>query len=121
MRRTSNIFRVIETMNYFKNVSKENTKNTRSKIPVQPLYQTKVNMNFQSPLEKFIIQITYIQNENLTKEEVKEYVETKRDMEYWRSRFSQKEIAVLKKDFKSMSYDGVTSQSQILKYLGLEQ
>lgn len=52
-------------------------------VPVQPFYQSRVNQNFKSPLQNFVKQIVYVQNSNLSRAEVKEYIESKRDFTYW--------------------------------------
>lgn len=91
------------------------------KIPVQPFLQERMDKNFRSPLHMFTQQIVFIQNDTLTKNEVKEFIETKRDMNYWKKRFSEEELEDIMGDFEEISYDGIISQSQILKYLRLQR
>ena len=90
-------------------------------IPVQPFYQQRVNPHFKSPLQEYIRQIVYVQNANLTKFEVKEHTQSKRGLDYWKGKFSHRELNDITTDFENLSYEGVISQKQLLKYLKLEQ
>jgi outer membrane protein assembly factor BamA len=114
-RRSSNIFGIAQFhAELLKDASKK-------KIPVQPFYQERVNQHFKSPLEEYIMQIAFVQNEKLTRQEIIEMTQTKKDMAYWKGRLEQEQLTTLQKDFKAISYDGIISLNKILEYLGFER
>lgn len=88
---------------------------------VFPFYQERVDSAFKSPLESLVKLIPKFNNAKMERDELVACIKSKRDWEYWVSKFSLEETATLKTQFDSMAKDGLISQNALFDFMGIKE
>jgi len=88
---------------------------------VFPFYQERVDSAFRSPLESLVSLIPKFNNAKMKRDELVACIKSKRDWEYWISKFDPSEITTLRTQFDSLAKDGLISQNSLFDFMGIKE